>query len=483
MTESPPAYPPPAPRKGARESLRLNQILGLLIVVGALGSILWLTVVAQRRCSDPDLPFVAYVPGQIELRADTRVEFYTQCVGRIDAVEPGVTALQVSVERPGPLGERESVTLSPTDPEADLLGGAVTLSMSSPTEVAIGAEGASWSVRRQPDGLWTWDGPPLPSGDTPPGGLVRPGTVLELSGVQVRWNELGRFTRVEGYVDASAYARVATKAGLAEPMTDYTAALGAGTAIRVGSSIGIGNTGPPRVRLVPAYTRSALVAERGGRREFSPEDGPDVLAFLGEALDYLASPAKTDAPPVNRYERMVDDLNGSLSEVRTALGSARKLADTLGSVADAGADQLAGRLVLGQRQLGVIEGALTTIDSVLTTVEARVSEDPEAPLLANLLLDDEQTESLDATIDNVRSLSTELRNGEQTVFTRIAGEDHGVRFDSIMSRTERLSARAEDMLAGLEESGGGAARGAKIYGVVTALAQALSTIAVIGIWR
>lgn len=200
-------------------------------------------------------------------------------------------------------------------------------------------------------------------------------------------------------------------------------------------------------------------------------------------MDYLSSPAKTDAPPVNRYERMIDDLNGSLSEMRGAVIGARKLADTLGAVADDGGDQLAGRLIIGERQLGVIESALTNIDSVLTTVETSMNSDPDAPVLVNLLLDEEQAESLDRTINNVRDLSDELRDGEKTVFTRIAGEDHGVKFDSIVTRTERLSARANEMIDQLEESGGSAARGAKIYGVVTALAQALSTIAVLGIWR
>ena len=52
-----------------------------------------------------------------------------------------------------------------------------------------------------------------------------------------------------------------------------------------------------------------------------------------------------------------------------------------------------------------------------------------------------------------------------------------------MVRTERLSARADSMLTQLEESGGGAARSARTYGIVTALAQVLSAIAVLGIWR
>ena len=52
-----------------------------------------------------------------------------------------------------------------------------------------------------------------------------------------------------------------------------------------------------------------------------------------------------------------------------------------------------------------------------------------------------------------------------------------------VERPERLSGRANEMIDQMETSGGSAVRGAKIYGVVTALAQALSTIAVLGIWK
>ena len=471
------------PPRERRDTLRLNQLIGLVIVVGALGGIAWLTFVARTRCADMDLPFVAYVPGIVELRADTRVEFYEQCVGRIAGVEPGVPALQVAVQHAGPLGERESVTVSARDPEATVTRGPLTLRYEAPGAVVLEGEGGTeWRLNRDADGFWAIDGPPRNDVGLSEG-RVRPGTLLEFGSVQVNWSDVGRFTRIEGYVDASAFRRVATAAGLTETLRGLEESLGVGTAVSVGSSIGIGTSGPPRVRLVPSYSSATLVGERGGYREFSPEDGPNVLAFLGEAMDYLSSPAKTDAPPVNRYERMIDDLNGSLSEMRGAVLGARKLADTLSTVADGGGDQLAGRLIIGERQLGVIESALTHIDSVLTTVEASMNADPEAPLLVNLLLDEDQAESLDRTIDNVRDLSDELRDGEKTVFTRIAGEDHGVKFDSIVTRTERLSARANEMIDQLEESGGSAARGAKIYGVVTALAQALSTIAVLGIWR
>ena len=86
---------------------RFNQLMGLLIVVSAVGAIVWLTLVARTTCTDPDLGFVAYVPGVVELRSDTRVEFYEQCVGRISTIEPGVTALQLEIERRGQVGERE----------------------------------------------------------------------------------------------------------------------------------------------------------------------------------------------------------------------------------------------------------------------------------------------------------------------------------------------------------------------------------------
>ena len=317
----------------------------------------------------------------------------------------------------------------------------------------------------------------------PADSLVRPGTLLTLGPVGIEWTDVGRFTRVAGYIDASAFKNVADNVGLVPTLASLEASLGAGTAISVGSRIGINMSGPPQVRLVPSYTSTSLVADRSGAREFSPLAGTDVLAFLGEAVDYLSSPGKSDAPPVNRYERLVDDLGGSLAEMRAAVSSARRFADTLGAVADGGGDQLAGRLVLGVRQLDVLEGALTNIDTVLATIESSVNADPDQPLLARILFDEGQAESVDSTIANVRALSDELRDGRQTVFTRIAGEEHGVRFDSIVVRTERLSERANSMLDQLEESGGSAAESAKLYGIVTAVAQALTTIAVLGIWR
>ncbi|MEZ4416373.1 MAG: hypothetical protein R3E10_11565 [Gemmatimonadota bacterium] len=464
-----------------RDSLRLNQLFGLVIVLVAIGAIVWLTVVARARCSDADLPFVAYVSGIVELRADTRVQFYEQCVGRIAAVEPGLAALQVSVERPGPLGERQSLTLSARDPVAEVGSGALTLRYQSPESVVLEGGEERWELRRSGEGVWAVDGPGRAEGV--PSGEVRPGTALTFGPVRLQWSDVGRYTRIQGFVDASAFAQVSAAAGLSPEVSRLDAALGVGTAVAVGSSIGIGTSGPPRVRLVPSYSSTQLVAEREGVREFSPQEGADVLAFLSDAMDYLSSPAKADAPPQNRYERIIDDLNGSLAEMRGAVLGARRLADTLGAVADRGGDQLAGRLILGQRQLETLESALTHIDSVLTTVESSVSANPDAPLGAALFLNQEQAESVDRTIANVRALSDELRDGSKTVFTRIAGDRHGVRFDSIVVRTERLSERANEMLDQLEESGGSAARGAKIYGVVTALAQALSTIAVLGIWR
>ncbi|MEZ4425840.1 MAG: hypothetical protein R3E98_20765 [Gemmatimonadota bacterium] len=468
-------------RTGLKDPLRLNQLIGLVIVVGALGAIAWLTVVARSRCADPDLAFVAYVPGLVELRADTRVQFYEQCVGRVTRVAPGVPALQVSVERTGALAERSVVTVSERDPEAEI-GGAFTLGFVDATRMTLGSGAERWTLTRAPDGLWALDGPPRT--DVEPGGAaVRPGTVFSFGDLHLEWSDVARYTRVEGTLDASAFARVAANVGLAPDLARLEAALGVGTAVSVGSSIGIGTSGPPRVRLVPSWTPATLVAERTGAREFSPESGADVLAFLGQAVDYLSSPAKADAPPVNRYERMIDDLNGSLAEMRGTVSGVRRLADTLGAAADRGPDQLAGRLVLGERQLATIESALTHIDSVLTTVEGRMNADPDTPPLQALLLDREQSESLDRTIANVRDLSDELRDGSKTVFTRIAGDRHGIRFDSILVRTERLSGRANEMIDQMETSGGSAVRGAKIYGVVTALAQALSTIAVLGIWK
>ncbi len=472
----------PSPR--FRETLRFNQVVGLLIVLSAIGGISWLTLAARATCSDQDVTFVAYVPGVIELRSDTRVEYYEKCVGRVATVEPGLTALQLDVERRGALGSRESLTVSERDRERVFEGGLLAIRYVSAGSVEIqGPSGEEWTLADRGDGFWTVSGPPLelvtPVGED----LVRSGSRMTFGGLDVEWADLGRYTRITGFIDASAFERVAESAGLVSTLTSWEESLGTGTSISVGSRIGIGTSGPPQVRLNPSYQGGLLVAERGGVREFSPGAGTDVLAFLTEAVDYLSSSSKTDAPPLNRYERMVDDLNGSLDEMHAAVASARKLADTLGSVADGGADQLAGRLLLGQRQLGVIESALTNIDSVLTTVESSVNSDPDRPALLGLLLDDEQAESLDQTIVNVRGLSEELRNGEKPVFTRIAGEHNGRRFDSIVARTDRLSVRANTMLDGLEESGGSAAKSAKIYGIVTALAQALSTIAVIGIWR
>jgi len=467
-----------------RETLRFNQLMGLLIILGAVGSIVWLTVAARTTCSEQDLMFVAYVPGIVALRADTRVEYYEQCVGRIATVEPGLAALQLDVQRRGSLGERESLTVSARDRERTILGGLLTIQYVTPESVRIlGAADNVWTLTDRGDGFWSVDGPPLAMATSAGDNLVRAGSRLTFGGVDVEWADRGRFTRVSGHVDASAFERIANHAGLVSSLTSWESTLGAGTSISVGSRIGIGTSGPPQVRLNPSYHGVSLVAARDGVREFSPGAGTDVLAFLTEAVDYLSSSAKTDAPPLNRYERMIDDLNGSLFEVRAAVTSARKLADTLSSVADGGGDQLAGRLVLGRRQLAVIESALTNIDSVLTTVEASVNDNPDQPPLLGLLLDAEQAESLDQTILNVRGLSEELRNGDTPVFTRIAGAHNGERFDSIVARTDRLSVRANSMLDGLEESGGSAARGAKIYGIVTVLAQALSTIAVIGIWR
>ena len=464
-----------------RESQRMNQVIGAVIILIAVGLITWLTVAARVGCSTADLAFVAYVPGQVELRADTRVEFYGQCVGRVDGVLPGLAAMQLNVERTGTLERRESLTISSRDPEATVEDGGLVFRFAAPGTVEIDDPSASTrTLTRRVDGFWSVDGPPLIerglTGDT----IVRPGALLDFGQVGVEWSDVGRFTRVSGFIDASAFEEVAEAVGLDPSLRSIESTLGAGTSISVGSRIGINMSGPPQVRLVPSFADDQLVAEEDGVREFSPLAGTDVLAFLGEAVDYLAAPGKSEAPPVNRYERLVDDLGGSLTQLRAAVSSARRFADTLGAVADAGGDQLAGRLVLGERQVEVLEGALMSIDTVLSAVESSVSEDPERPVLG-LLFTDDQAESLDRTVDNVRSLSDELRDGSKTVFTRIAGENHGVRFDSIVVRTERLSARATEMLDQLEESGGDAARSARTYGIVTAVAQALTSIAAIGI--
>ena len=320
---------------------------------------MWLTVAARRGCSDRDLGFIAYVPGQTELRADTRISFYEQCVGRVTTVEPGLQAVQLNVERVGALPDRESLTVSARDPEATVQDGPLTLTYVSAGSIRIQGPGAEdRTLTRQSDGLWSVDGAavgrigrargqPRPSGCASQpraggAGVVRRGPL----------HPRDRVHRRVGIRDGGE------QRGLVPELASLESSLGAGTAIRVGSPIGINMTGPPQVRLVPSFTNTSLVADRSGVQEFSPLAGTDVLAFLGEAVDYLSAPGLSDAPPVNRYERLVDDLGGSLAEMRAAVSSARRFADTLGAVADAGGDQLAGRLVLGSRQLDVLEGAL-----------------------------------------------------------------------------------------------------------------------------
>ncbi len=473
----------------------VNVIAGAVVLLVVVGAVIAAAIAFRWDCDDDDERFVVFLPGELELDTASPVRYQGRCVGGIVSVEPATMALQLRVEKSGvaPLATVATLAASDTASRALTIDNVLSVATVSDTQMSM-----LWSdsLRLRPTwqdrGEWR-----VPIGDSlavriaipdARGGRARGESfrlydgdvlVLEAADLEITWGDLERFVRVEGYLDTTAFRRMAEVTGVSRATAD--ALLGSGSALVVSGLPGIGKR---ELTLRPSYVADRLVARvLGPERELVPDLVLDLESTIRGSADFLMSPAKRRAPPTNRYEELVDNVGRSLGEVAAVSENLREITDSVAAVGREGAQGLAGRLVFDEPMLANLDSILRGMASVVQIIDSVTDEHRGDGVLASLLLTESGAASLDTTLANVAGV-TEKLDSSRTLLAGIVGDsmERDLRrttesLASVGAKADSLASQADSLLKELKEGAERGAMGAILYGVLTAVAQVAAAIA------
>jgi hypothetical protein len=210
------------------------------------------------------------------------------------------------------------------------------------------------------------------------GTAVKTGDVLAIGLVQVEWQDLSEYSRV----DVNIALKKLRKAAGVPDTTTASFLLGSRSSLGIANVFGLGK---PSLRLEPAFGREPFVLS--GDSVIAPAPTLDLERSVQGMITYLNSPAALRREPATRFERVVSDLNDGLAqvaEVGTRLQTILKLADDVSR--QQGGVGMIGRLVLPP-------ATLESLDATAARVAAGtvLFSDTSRSVLARLKLDTLET--------------------------------------------------------------------------------------------
>ncbi len=457
---------------------------GLVIVTGIVVLAGFFVLRAVRTpCDHQDLRLVAFLPADVELTAGVPIRHAGRCIGRVTAVMPGTPAVQLAVERRDGFTPSGVVTvgLADTTPGAVRVGDAVAVRAVSRSTLELTRGDSNVVLRRDAAGRWAFDGP-LPADSIPAlrgRTYLVTGDVLYFGALRVTWTDLARFTMVEGYVDAGELADAVAAMGNAA--ADVEALLGSGTSLVVAGLAGIAGR---ELTLRPAYGADRFASRADGRLEVAPDLLLDFETALRGMSGYLTSPAKAEAPPTNRYERLVSDLNASLEALAATGANLEGITAAVEAESRVGRRGFVGRLALDDTTRDGLQQLLTSASAVLARVDTVTGDYGAKPgMLASLALADTATESLQRILDNVAGITERLDTG-RTLLAGLVGESVSGDLDTAVANIASLTGQLDTLLQSADTLLPAFQRDLKrispwaiAYGIITALAQATAALA------
>lgn len=325
------------PENENKDRKRRLKAFGLFVIVCALIAVAVFAVV--QMCGGNEMLATAYYSGNPDINAGVAVLFRKEVVGTVDSIHAGLRCVHVEVRRFGEEDFVESATilLDSARTVGDSATGQYRIAYATDrvTIAPVGHSGtpatSAIEITRDPaTALWTmridaaWSGGPAGRGgailldETPVGSalmVLNEANEIGLpGGLRIRWSE--------PEVHACAYMRLDT-ARIRE-----LANLGTQDRLPISATVATLSTGfalaRPGVRLIlPPDVRGSLVASNA--MELMPAQDFDLYAVLNEVGGYLTDRRSIVAPPRNRIERAVNNVNGGLTRLDSVTGQIERI--------------------------------------------------------------------------------------------------------------------------------------------------------------
>ncbi len=132
---------------------------------------------------------------------------------------------------------------------------------------------------------------------------INDGERLRVGAITIQWNPPAVFTRIFAKIDTAI---------LAESLGGRSG-FGPGAGLRLSSNFGLTQ---PTLTLEPSFATSPIATRAAGANpELSVRGGFDFEAVANQLTDYAFSRSRINAPPTNRYQRVIFDLNNTLANI------------------------------------------------------------------------------------------------------------------------------------------------------------------------
>ncbi len=388
--------------------------LGMLTLgVGAL-------FLYRGSTSATPLHATAYYEGNPDINTDAAVLFHKEVVGGIEAIQAGLPCVQLILRRNGDRDWLEAATIERDsllrigDSATGLFlarftGDTLTLTTQATNRTALAfvhdVDHECWWLapmdsslhvelnRHSMDNRYA----KVTSADE-----IRIGTELI-----VRWNEPGIYSRVCLYLDIGRIRTLAN--GRTIPVRTIVATLSTGFALA-----------RPGIRLtLPPVASQAQPLNPSETSELMPEQDIDLYAVLNQVGGYLTDRRKMFAPPHNRAERIVNDINNGLTHADTLIATLDTTSLHLKAItADLSITRgqpktLAGKTIDNIRTVaGDARTTLARITHVVDSLKATIATVNKATLpKVNAAVDDlaDAADNLNIALQDLSRLSERLR--------------------------------------------------------------------------
>jgi hypothetical protein len=277
----------------------------------------------SRSSLKTDLEVVAFVPATTSLHDGDKIRLDTRMVARIDTLEVAGIVVPLSISRANVNETPATVTMTASDGPVEIAPGfSAQLEHDGRLSLAFGSD--SVMLRPERDRQWLVQGGPARLR----GRRIPVHALLEQAGFLIRLPGPEPAVRARIAVDTMAIAQ-ALKGRLQLATAGIRGLLGPGARIESGSGLGL-TKGGIQLRLAPFGQSPTWVKRRIPEIAFL--ETSDLTETLQALAGYLTSPSAMYAEPTNRFERAIDDANGSLAETRLTANTVASLVATLNTL-------------------------------------------------------------------------------------------------------------------------------------------------------